>query len=150
MKSIFALLLMIGFSLSSLAQPAQRVAARKCIKRTTIVMMHAHQKLKENKVHTGHMAKSVRHQRFARILFKQGKFVRAIHQSRRARQLAFLVIQANKGTVNKEWELTAEETPKGAPSDADLEKELPADTEALTDEKLAGTELKDIDLSDKD
>lgn len=150
MKHFTALLFMVGLCLSSFAQPAQRIAARKCIKRTTVVMMHAHQKLKENKVYTGNMAKAVRHQRYARVLFHEGKFVRAIHQSRRARQLAFLVIQANKGTVNKEWELTGEENPAGAPNDAALEKELPADTEGLTDEKLAGSDLKDIDLSDND
>ena len=96
------------------------------------------------------MAKSVRHQRYARFLFRQGKFVRAIHQSRRARQLAFLVIQANKGNVNKEWELTQDEKPAGSPTDEALEKELPADAENLTDEKLADSDLKDIDLDDKD
>jgi len=145
---VIALIMMIG--LSSFAQPGQRIAAKKCIRRTTVVMMHAHNKLKENKVYTGHMAKSVRHQRYARFLFRQGKFIRAIHQSRRARQLAFLVIQANKGTVEKGWELSSEENPKGAPSDAELEKELPADTENTTDEKLAGEDLKDVDLDDKD
>jgi len=147
---ILCLFLSIGFSVSSFAQPAQRIAARKCIKRTTVVMMHAHKKMQENKVCTGNMSKSVRHQRYARFLFRNGKFARAIHQSRRARQLAFLVIQANKGVIEKDMELTVEEKPAGAPSDADLEKELPADTEGLTDEKLAGTDLKDIDLDDKD
>ena len=149
MKNIvIALIMMIG--LSSFAQPGQKAAAKKAIRRTTVVMIHAHKKLKENKVYTGNMSKSVRHQRYARFLFRQGKFVRAIHQSRRARQLAFLVIQANKGVVEKDMELTAEEKPAGAPSDADLEKELPADTEGLTDEKLATGDLKDIDLDDKD
>lgn len=140
--------MMIG--LSSFAQPAKRIAAKKCIRRTSVVMMHAHKKLKENKVYTGHMSKSVRHQRFARLLFRQGKFVRAIHQSRRARQLAFLVIQANKGTIEKDWEFTNEENPKGGPSDAELEKELPEDKEKTTDEKLAGEDLKDVDVDDKD
>ena len=145
---VLALIMMIG--LSSFAQPGQRIAAKKCIRRTTVVMMHAHKKLKENKVYTGNMAKSVRHQRYARFLFRQGKFLRAIHQSRRARQLAFFVIQANKGTVEKGWELNKEENPAGAPTDAELEKELPADTENTTDEKLAGEDLKDIDVEEKE
>jgi hypothetical protein len=145
---VIALILMMG--LSSFAQPGQRIAAKKCIRRTTVVMVHAHKKLKENKVYTGHMAKSVRHQRYARFLFRQGKFLRAIHQSRRARQLAFLVIQANKGTVEKDWEFTKEESPKGAPSDAELEKELPEDKENITDEKLAGEDLKDVDVDEKE
>lgn len=149
-RILFVFFLLFGLSAALFAQPAKRIAARKCIKRTSLVMMHAHKKLKENKVCSGNMARSVRHQRYARILFRQGKFVRAIHQSRRARQLAFLVIQANKGTVNKEWELTQEEKPAGAPSDEELEKELPPDTDNLTDEKLIDSDLKDIDLNDKD
>jgi hypothetical protein len=145
---VLSLIMMIG--LSSFAQPGQRIAAKKCIRRTTVVIMHAQKKLKENKVYTGNMVKSVRHQRYARFLFRQGKFLRAIHQSRRARQLAFLVIQANKGTVEKGWELSKEENPAGAPTDSDLEKELPADTENKTDEKLAGEDLKDIDVEEKE
>jgi hypothetical protein len=151
-KLILAFFLMIGFTGSVLAlhQPGQRIAARKCIRRTAVVLVHANNKLKENKVYTGNMARAVRHQRYARFLFRKGKFIRAIHQSRRSRQLAFLVIQANKGTVNKEWELTQEEKPAGGPSDAELEKELPPDTENLSDEKVANSDLKDVDLDDKD
>ncbi len=149
MKNI-ALVLLMMIGLSSFAQPGQRIAAKKCIRRTTVVMMHAHKLLKEHKVYTGNMAKSVRHQRYARFLFRQGKFLRAIHQSRRARQLAFLVIQANKGTVEKGWELSKEENPAGAPTDAELEKELPADTANDTDEKLAAEDLKDIDVEEKE
>ncbi len=145
---VLALIMMIG--LSSFAQPGQRIAAKKCIRRTTVVMMHAHKLLKENKVYTGNMVKSVRHQRYARFLFRKGKFLRAIHQSRRARQLAFLVISANKGTANKDWELSSEENPSGGPTDAELEKELPPDTENSTDEKLASTDLKDIDVEEKE
>lgn len=147
-NTIIALMLVLGFS--AFISPAERIAAKKCIRRTTVVMMHAHKLLKEHKVYTGNMVKSVRHQRYARFLFRQGKFVRAIHQSRRARQLAFLVIQANKGTSEKGWELTAEENPAGAPSDAELEKELPADTENLSDEKIAAGDLKDIDVDEKE
>lgn len=151
-KLIIAFFLLLGFSenMFSIVQPGQRIAARKCIRRTAVVLVHANNKLKENKVYTGNMARAVRHQRYARFLFRQGKFLRAIHQSRRARQLAFLVIQANKGNVNKDWELTQEEKPANGPSDAELEKELPADTENLTDEKIASSDLKDVDLDDKD
>lgn len=149
MKNII-IALMVLVSLGAHAGPGERIAAKKCIRRTTVVMMHAHKLLKEHKVYTGNMVKSVRHQRYARFLFRQGKFLRAIHQSRRARQLAFMVITANKGTSEKGWELSKEENPDGAPSDAELEKELPADTESLSDEKLAGGDLKDIDIDEKE
>ena len=152
LKLILAFILLTAFTGNFFAinQPGQRIAARKCLRRTAVVMIHAHNKLKESKVYTGNMTKAVRHQRYARLLFRQGKFVRAIHQSRRARQLAFLVIQANKGSVNKDWELTQEEKPANSPSDDELEKELPSDAENLTDEKIASSDLKDIDLDDKD
>jgi len=150
LKLILAFCLLFGFTEGLFAQPGQRIAARKAIRRTAVAINHAHKKLKENKVYTGNFVKAVRHQRYARFLFRQGKFLRAIHQTRRARQLAFLVIQANKGSVNKEWELTQEEKPANAPSDSELEKELPPDSEGLSDEKLANQDLKDIDLDDKD
>lgn len=151
MRLFLTLLAPLLFFSFAQAQPAKRIAARKCIRRTTVVMHHAHKKLKENKVYTGHMARSYRHQRYARFLFRQGKFVRSIHHSRRARQLAFMVIKANKGTVEKDWEFTKDENPGGkAISDEALEKELPKDDENLTDESLSKGDLKDIDVEEKD
>jgi hypothetical protein len=136
--------------LSSLAhaQPGKkRVVAHRAIRKTAAVIIHAHKQVKQNKVYTGNLARAVRHQRYARWLFHQGKYVRAIHHTRRARQLAFLAINANKGSVNKEWEPGKDES-QGAVDDKELEKELPKDTEGLTDEQLILQELTEIDLEE--
>lgn len=130
--------------------PAARIKAKKVIRRTAVVIHRAHKLTRENKVYTGNLAKAVRHQRYARVLFRKGNFARAIHQSRLARRLAFLQIEANKGTVSKEEQLAEDEKPDDGsnPSDEELTKELPE--EKVTDEDLIKMDLSDIDLSEKD
>lgn len=149
--SRFTLLLsafLLFFSSIALAQPAKkRIVAHRAIRKTAVVIVHAHKQVRQNKVYTGNLARAVRHQRHARWLFHHGKYVRAIHHTRRARQLAFLAINANKGSVNKEWEPGKDES-QGKVDDKDLEKELPKETEALTDEQLILQELTDIDLEE--
>ncbi|MBC7865271.1 MAG: hypothetical protein IAF38_20010 [Bacteroidia bacterium] len=127
-----------------------KVVAKKVIRRTALVLIRAHKLTKENKNYTGKLAMAVRHQRYARILYRKGNFARAIHQSRLSRRLAFLAIQANKGTVAKDEQLGADDNSddKTNPTDAELEKELPADT--VTDQELINSELSDIDLDDND
>jgi hypothetical protein len=132
------------------AGPAAKVKAKKVIRRTAVVIHRAYKLTKENKVYTGNLAKAVRHQRYARILFRKGNFVRSVHQSRMARRLAFLAIQANKGTVAKDEQFADDEKVDDGtnPSDEELSKELPEDK--VTDEELINSELTDIDLSDSD
>jgi len=139
--------LLVLFSSFSFGQPRKRMHAHRAIRKTAVVLVYAHKQVKQNKVYTGNLARSVRHQRYARFLFRKGKYARAIHHTRRARQLAFLAINANKGTINKEWEPAKEDT-AGAPEDKELEKELPKDSENLTDEQLILQELTDVDLEE--
>jgi hypothetical protein len=129
--------------------PLVKLKTKKVIRRTAIVVNYAHKMVKQNKVYTGNLAKSVRHQRYARFLYRNGKYARAIHHSRRARQLAFLAIQANKGTTQKEWELTKDEAPDdGTVSDAELEKELPG--EELKEEDLINALDADVDIAENE
>lgn len=139
--------LIIFFSSFGLTQPGRRIHAHRAIRRTAVVLIYAHKQVKEHKNFTGDLARAVRHQRYARFLFHQGKYVRAIHHARRARQLAFLAINANKGTVNKDWQPNKEEIADAA-DDKELDKELPKETESLTDEQLILQELTDVDLEE--
>lgn len=147
---VFALLLSVSFD--SYAQPAMRMKARKVLKRTTVVIFAAHKKVKQNKVHTGHLARAVAHQRLAKRLFMRRKFRRAIAHSRYARRLAFIAIQKNKGTVDKSWEFNKEENEgmSDLPSDTELDKELKSEMpEAeLSDEEVVKGEVKDLDVED--
>ena len=108
---LFFLLAGIGISESASAQRgprarantravrhADKVHARRVIRRTAYVILEAQKKVKENKVYTGNLARAIAHQRYARRLYLQGNYLRAMHQSRRARRLAILAIQANNGT----------------------------------------------------
>lgn len=149
MKPIRIILLLSALLLffSSLTQPKKRAAAHRAVRKTAAVIHHAHKHVKENKVYTGNLARAVRHQRHARFLYRQGKYARAIHHTRRARQLAFLAISANKGAIKKDWQPGTNES-HGAADDKELEKELPKDSEGLTDEQLILQELTDIDLEE--
>lgn len=139
--------LLVLFNSAGLAQPQKRAAAHRAVRKTAAVIHHAHKQVKQNKVYTGNLARAVRHQRHARFLYRQGKYRRAIHHTRRARQLAFLAISANKGTVQKDWQPAKDES-QGKVDDKELEKELPKDSEGLTDEQLILQELTDIDLEE--
>src|SRR3990172_5435572 len=91
------------------AQPLQRHKARKVIHRTAVAIFAAQKAVREHKVFTGHLARSVAHQRLAKRLFLRGMYLRAIHHSRRARLLAFRAMDANRCPVSKEWRFDPEE-----------------------------------------
>ncbi|MCC7301434.1 MAG: hypothetical protein IT233_02220 [Bacteroidia bacterium] len=102
--------------------------ARKVLHRTAVVIFHAHKWVKQGKNYTGDLAKAIAHQRFAKKLYAQGKYHRAIHQSRVARLYAIKAIKANKGTDIEESKITEEEKElfKSGPSDDELIKEMNA------------------------
>ena len=164
--AIFLLLVGMGISESANAQrgprkPKQKAAVRKAdkiharrvIRRTAYVIVAAQKKVKENKNYTGDLARAIAHQRYARKLYFQGKFLRAMHQSRRARYFAILAIQANKGIETADMKLDPEDegvmndTPA---NDAELDKELETASPGYSqkDQDFVDAALGDIDLSD--
>ena len=135
-----------------LAQPVLKNKTKRILRRTTLVLLVTHKKVKEGKVYTGNLAKGIAHQRFARKLFYRGRYYRAIHHSRRARRLAFMALKANKVTIKKEWEIEGGDganmkaSPNDSALDAVLAKEMPG--QVLKDEDIIGKPLNDIDISD--
>ncbi|MCA6364885.1 MAG: hypothetical protein IM638_17775 [Bacteroidetes bacterium] len=135
------------------ARRAEKVHARRVIRRTAAVILVAQKKVKENKVYTGNLARSIAHQRYARRLYLQGRYLRAMHHSRRARQLAILAIKANNGTetadmtYNKEDEEIMNAEPV---SDKELDDELDKDmpNQPTKDEDFVDAVLTEIDVSD--
>lgn len=141
-----------AFAQKSKASPqVKKVHAKRVIRRTAVVIMVAHKKVKEGKVYTGNLAKAIAHQKFARKLYRNGKFYRAIHQSRRAKHLAILAIKANKGaeTADMRYSKEDEDAMKGGPTDenldSELEKEMPG--EPMKDEEVIGSD-PDVDLKE--
>ncbi len=132
---------------------ADKVHARRVIRRTAYVILAAQKQVREGKNYTGDLARSIAHQRFARKLFFQGEFLRAMHQSRRARQFAILAIQANKGTETADMKYNPEDEQimnANPASDADLDKELDAASPGYStnDADFVNAALDDIDLTD--
>lgn len=164
--SLMLLFLMVGITYAE-AQPgrrrapaakvrkAEKVHARRVIRRTAFVIHAAHKAVKEHKVYTGNLARSVAHQRFARKLFARGRFLRAMHQSRLARRYAILALQANKGTETAEMRFDKEDEDimnSEAVADKELQDELDKEMPGYStkDEDFMDKEIPDIDLGDND
>ncbi len=139
--------------------PVLRIKSKRVVRRTAIVLIAAHNNLKQGKVYTGNFAKAVRHQRYARFLWRRGFYLRAIHQSRVARLFALSVIKANKGVAQASYDFDKEENGlmKNAPSETQMETEMNGDkdyqqaypSQGTKDEDFLG-EVGDIDLEDLD
>lgn len=135
------------------ARKAEKVHARRVIRRTAIVIRHAQTCVRENKNYTGDLARSIAHQRYARKLYFDGKYLRAMHQSRRARQLAVLSIKANKGTEpanaaneKEDDDIMNSETVSDAELDTELNNNMPG--YSTKDEDFVNAALSEIDLGD--
>lgn len=139
--------------------PALRIKSKRVVRRTAIVLFAAQNSLKQGKVYTGNFAKAVRHQRYARFLWRRGFYLRAIHQSRVARLFALSVIKANKGVAQASYNFDNEENGlmKNAPSETQMETEMSGDKEyqqaypnqSAKDEDFLDA-VGDIDLEDLD
>ncbi len=125
---------------------ARKEAARAMIKKTAVVILYAREKVKENKVYTDNLARAVAHQRFAKRLYLQGHYLRAMNHTRRARLLAFKVIKANKGQAPADSELAVKDwagMPADAELDAALEREMPG---SATSDEAVTTTAQDLDV----
>jgi len=112
----------------SAAAPLVRTDARHVISRSAVVIAAAQKAAKLGNQYMG-LGKAVAHQRFARILFRNGYYFRAIAHSLRARALAVEVIRLNKAAIVEEAALDQKEqnyTPK-LPSDKDLDQKVEKD-----------------------
>lgn len=169
-RLLLLLLLLAGFGLTEAnAQPgraraakraavvrhADKVHARRAIRRTAFVINKARKAVIENKVYTGNLARAVAHQRFARRLYMRGNFLRAMHQSRVARAYAIAAIKANKGaeTADMAFDKEDDQVMKDNPvSDEELKQELDKEMPGYStkDEDFIDKEISDIDLGDNE
>jgi hypothetical protein len=134
--------------------PAQKIASHRVLVKTAFVIHHAYKLVKENKVYTGNLARAINHQKYARMLYREGKYARAMHQSRRARYFALLAIKANKGQETADMNYSKEDNAamgKNAPSDDELDKEMNAamSKEPTKDEDFMNAD-PDVDIRDNE
>ena len=143
-KFLFLLLLPVFVAFAPAGPIVKKEQARRVIRRTAVVILIAHKKVKEEKIYTGNLARAISHQKFAITLYRRGEYFRAIHHSRRARALSILAIKANKGaeTAEMKFEKDDDVAMKTAPKDEDLDKsvakEMPA--EPVKDEEVVAAE----------
>src|SRR3954463_4256325 len=102
LKTLLFLFLIPVFAFAGPGPQVKKEQSKRVLRRTAMVIMIAHKKVKEGHVYTGNLAKAIAHQQFARKLYREGKYFQAIHQSRRARFLAIQAIKANKGVETGE------------------------------------------------
>lgn len=147
MKKIVLLLLLLVQVVQAQNKIPPRQKAKDVIRKTANVIHKAREQVKINKVYTGHLSKAVRHQKFARVLFREGKYGKAMQHSRRARQLAYESLKANKGKIEKEMESDMNAKNEKI-SVAELEKELPM--EDIKEEDIIQTGELDVDLKENE
>jgi hypothetical protein len=147
---VLSTLLLIAFAGSVFAGTMEsRKVAKDMIKRTAFVIRIAHKEVNEHHVYTGDLARAIAHQKFAKQLFHDGEYLRAMHQTKRARRLAAKAIKANRGEVPSQADLTAEELSVTAngPSEEQLAGELHVAMPAEPMQDDAVVKLKiDVDL----
>ena len=134
------------------AQPVVREKTRRIINNTAVVIHKAHKETMVHHVYTGNLKKAIAHQRFAIFLFNEGKYMRAMHHSRRARQLAQMHLEANLGLPPKPVEFGPDEQPDGMiPPDADLDKALEEHPEYMdpgSEESLMEGMIEEIEIKE--
>jgi hypothetical protein len=143
--SICILIILTVLSNNSLLAQSKQANAKKFLNRTNQILAHAREVVRQNKVYTGNLSKASNHQKYAKELFKEGKFKTAMYHSNRARSLAFDAMKANKTNPKSEMQLTTAEQDliKDIPIAAQLDAELIVQ-ENTTDEQAAAE--KDVDL----
>lgn len=147
---LFSFALFLATSVQLNAQPVVKQKAKKVINRTAVVIHAAHKETMVHHVYTGKLKHAVAHQRFAIRLYHEGRFMRSMHHSRRARQLAHMHIEANKGTPPPGFELQNDERPDGMiPPNTDIDKALennPDIDRGPTEEEMINGQLENIDI----
>ena len=100
--------------------------AKKFINKTGLLILHAQKVVKEGKVYKGNLAKAIAHQTYAKKLYNNGNYLRAVYQSHVARFFAALAIVNNKQKVPNALQTSKQEGKDlGAlPAQESLEKEL--------------------------
>lgn len=143
------LTLLVTYPLAEAQKPIAKEKALNVLMRTNRVIGFGHMAVKRGHVYTGDLAKAVRHERFAKKLYLEGMYHKAILHSRRARLLAMEAIKANRVKPTSDCSVTTEENEMmgNSVSDQDLDKELD-DSKApeLKDEDLINNNNLDIDI----
>ena len=125
------------------------------LKRTNKAIRAAYRMVKTHHVHTGDLSKAIAHQRYAKKLMSKHRHHRAVLHSRIARMHAFKAIKANKGSVNKDWNFSADETAvigTDIPADSELEAEMKTDMPNvnLDDSKISDKEMTEVEVLETD
>lgn len=149
---LFSFILLMAASFTSHAQPIMIEKSKQAIHRTATVIQAAHDATVTGQVFTGNLKQAVLHQQFAIQLFLDGKYIKAVHHSRRARELARIQIEANQGATPTGFEAAADEATDGpAPAAEELDAALSASllNKTSEDEKaIAAKPLTGIDINE--
>ena len=151
-QTLFSFVLLMATSINGHAQPIMIEKSKQAIHRTAILIQAAHDATASGQVFTGNLKQAVLHQQFAIQLFSYGKYLKAVHHSRRARELARMQIEANLGTTPAGFETSSDEATDGpSPSAEELDAALSASLQNKTseDEKaMAAKPFTGIDINE--
>jgi hypothetical protein len=140
--SIFILAFTASAVFAGFIEDKSKALDIRILKRTAVVILKAQIAVKANKIYTGDLARALRHQKYAKVLFVAKKYDVSMRHSLRARQLAYNSLAANKTKVSdvaapEEKLLNA--TLQNDKLDKNAAEQLPKDSEK--DQDIAGLDL---------
>ena len=141
---IFVLLVQITWALPAV----EKAKAKVTLMKTNRAIGVAHMVIKKTRSFSGLLGKSVKHERFAKKLYNEGKYDRAVYHSLKARQYAGEIMKASNAKTTSDFLLSADEKQwaDSSPSDQELEDEVNKDNPAvIKDEDLMNGSL-DLDV----
>ncbi len=159
LRKLFTLSLILSFvslfQVEAMAQPYLKARAKQYLIKSAGIIKESHKFIGdiEKEKLDGTFDKSVKQQRYARVLFERGEYLNAMHHSDYARRLAFNVYHIKNDVKPKSWEYTSAEKsalqnlPFNTELDRRIEEENPQisydDLPYLTDLILYDLEFND-------
>jgi hypothetical protein len=152
MKKYLGFLIGTGLLIATLSSAVlgnpnpEKIHSRQGIHRTAVVIIAAQNAARTEHRYAG-LARAVAHQRYARRLYQEGLYVRAIHQSLRARRLVIVVLKFNRAETVEEAAYNRIEAGymTNSPPDNNLDQEMAGETIGKDEEAVSVHIDLDID-----
>ena len=153
LKKVTTLFAFVLIASTCFSQVYLKSRAKEYLNKTASIIKATHGELPkvDDKDKRGFFAKSVKHQRFARVQFQVQDYKHAIYHSHLAREMAFKVYMHDNDKFPKSWEYSNDEKGllKGRPTDTQLDERLIKENPQITfedDPYITIEELEDLNI----
>lgn len=133
-------------------EKVEKRMAQSILKRTTQVLVTAQRAVKNQKNYTGNLFKAYQHQKYARYLFANGDYDRAVNQSLRAREFAYQSMKDNRYRHRQDYdrdEMRIRDNIKNDEIDRDEQKYWEKNKDNIIDDRRTPDRIRDRDRDNK-